>query len=86
MFRYLSANIRYPSLARELNISGIVYACFTINNLGKVENIIIRRGIGGGCDEEAARVISHMPDWMPGKQNGNAVKVRLNMPIHFILN
>jgi periplasmic protein TonB len=86
MFRFLSANIKYPSLARELNISGIVYACFTINNSGKVENIIIRRGIGGGCDEEAARVISRMPDWMPGKQNGNAVKVRLNMPINFVLN
>ncbi|MCX6232176.1 MAG: TonB family protein [Bacteroidetes bacterium] len=86
LFNYLRSSIKYPALARELNITGIVYASFIVNREGNVQDIKILRAIGGGCEDEALRVLSRMPRWNPGKQNGNAVNVRLNIPINFVLN
>ena len=54
---------------------------------GEVTNVEILRGIGGGCDEEAVRVIAAMPDWKPGLNNkGEAVRVRYNIPVKYSLN
>ena len=58
---------------------------FIINKSGEVSNVEIAKGIGGGCDEEAVRVIKNMPSWKPGKQNGLAVNVRMVIPIAFKL-
>ncbi|MFZ4799633.1 MAG: energy transducer TonB [Bacteroidia bacterium] len=85
MFKYLKTAMRYPREALELNISGIVYTSFIINSSGNIQDIKILRGIGGGCDEEAIRVLLGMPKWNPGKQNGNAVNVKLTLPINFVL-
>lgn len=82
---YLSKNIRYPEAAREANISGRVVVNFTVNEDGAITDIKVLRGIGGGCDEEAKRVVAGMPKWKPGKQNGRAVKVSYNLPISFQL-
>jgi len=84
--KYIVSNTHYPVTARSENITGVVYVTFLVNMYGKIENVKILRGIGGGCDEEAIRVISSMPEWKPGKQNGNAVNVQLNIPINFKLN
>ena len=83
--RFLQENIRYPQLARESNIQGTVYVTFVVERNGAINDVRVLRGIGGGCDEEAVRVIRAMPKWMPGKQRGKPVRVQFNMPVKFIL-
>jgi len=83
---YLSNEITYPQVARESGIQGIVYVDFIIEPNGGITNVKAKRGIGGGCDEEAIRVVKNMPNWLPGKQRGIPVRVQINLPIKFILN
>ena len=85
MMEFIATNIRYPAMARELGISGNVFISFVVSRNGEIKNLKILRGIGGGCDEEALRVVQLMPKWIPGKQNGKAVPVQFNLPIKFIL-
>jgi protein TonB len=85
MLEYVAKNIKYPPVARENGITGRVYVNFYIDKDGKVQNAKVVRGIGGGCDEEALRVVRSMPQWKPGKQNGRAVNVNYNLPINFTL-
>lgn len=82
---FLRDNIKYPQIARESGIQGTVYVTFVVERDGRVTDIRILRGIGGGCDEEAVRVIKAMPKWQPGKQRGKPVRVQFNMPIKFTL-
>ncbi len=83
--RFLTENIKYPQIARESSISGTVYVTFVVEKNGNVTDVRVLRGIGGGCDEEAVRVIKAMPNWSPGKQRGKPVRVQFNMPIKFTL-
>lgn len=83
--RFLAENIRYPQMARESGIQGTVFVTFVVERDGSVTDVRVLRGIGGGCDEEAVRVIKSMPKWNPGKQRGRAVRVQFNMPIRFTL-
>lgn len=83
--RYLQENIKYPQMARESGIQGTVYVTFVVETNGEVTDIRILRGIGGGCDEEAIRVIEQMPKWNAGMQRGKPVRVQFNMPIKFTL-
>ncbi len=85
MFEYLGQNIRYPQIAREAGISGVVYVNFVVGTDGKITDVKVLRGIGGGADEEAIRVVKNMPSWSPGKQRGKAVRVSYNLPIRFSL-
>ncbi|MEZ5196350.1 MAG: energy transducer TonB [Bacteroidales bacterium] len=84
--KFLNDNIKYPQMARESGIQGSVFVTFVVERDGKITDARVLRGIGGGCDEEALRVIRKMPDWIPGKQRGKAVRVQFNFPIEFILN
>jgi protein TonB len=84
--KFLRDNIVYPQMAKENNIQGTVYVSFVVDSKGKVTDVRLLRGIGGGCDEEAIRVVKLMPPWNPGKQNGKSVRVQFNMPIRFTLN
>jgi TonB family C-terminal domain len=83
--KYLSQSVRYPSLAQEQNIQGTVYLTFIINKEGKVENVSILRGVDKALDNEALRVVSSLPTWKPGRQNGRPVKVSFQVPIKFQL-
>ncbi|MCC7231486.1 MAG: TonB family protein [Bacteroidia bacterium] len=85
LFEYLSKNIKYPPVARENGIQGRVYVSFVVDKDGKIKDAVVRRGIGGGCDEEALRVVKSMPDWKPGRQNGRNVQVQYNLPVNFTL-
>jgi periplasmic protein TonB len=82
---YLAKNMKYPDAARENNIEGRVIVEFVINEDGSISNIQVAQGIGGGCDQEAMRVIGTLPPWKAGKQNGKAVKVLFKLPIVFKL-
>ncbi len=85
MLQYISKNIKYPPVARENNITGRVYVSFVVDKDGKIKDAKILRGIGGGCDEEALRVVKSMPDWKAGRQNGRSVQVQFNLPVNFTL-
>ena len=85
MMKSIAGNIKYPEAAIDKNIEGRVFVSFVIEKDGSVSNVKVLRGIGGGCDEEAARVISSMPKWKPGKQKGEFVRVSYQIPIMFKL-
>jgi protein TonB len=82
---FLQKNIKYPALARENGIEGRVYVTFVVGPDGSIRDVKVLRGIGGGCDEEATRVVKMMPAFKPAKQNGRPVNVQFNMPIVFSL-
>ena len=85
MMEYVAKNIVYPQEARDKEISGRVFVSFIVEKDGSVNEVNVKKGIGGGCDEEAVRVIKGMPKWKPGKMKGEAVRVRYQMPINFKL-
>ena len=85
MHEYLSNNIVYPTMARESGIQGRVYVTFVVEVNGAVTDVRVLRGIGGGCDEEAVRVVRAMPKWSAGKQRGKPVRVQFNLPVKFTL-
>ncbi len=80
----LQAKIRYPEMARQARIQGRVIVQFIVNERGEVENPQVVRGIGGGCDEEAVRVVKQA-QFTPGLQRGRPVRVQYSMPIIFQL-
>ncbi|SDH07908.1 TonB family C-terminal domain-containing protein [Dyadobacter soli] len=85
MFKFLGRNIKYPSAASRADVQGKVFVNFVVTSTGDIEDVKILKGIGYGCDEEAARVISKFPKWTPGKQDGKAVSVKFTVPINFML-
>lgn len=85
LIHYLVESIRYPELARENNIQGVVVVAFVIDQNGKVKDVSVVKDIGGGCGLEASRIVQAMPDWTPGEANGHSVKVRYMLPIRFSL-
>lgn len=78
-------NLQYPEIAAENGISGKVYIQFTVNYLGKVQDVKVIRGVGPALDKEAVRVVSASPDWSPGKVGHKAVNVFFTLPINFVL-
>ena len=82
---FLQENIKYPQLARESGIQGTVFVTFVVETNGSVTDVRVLRGIGGGCDEEAVRVVKIMPKWKPGMQRSKPVRVQFTMPIRFTL-
>ncbi len=85
LIKYIQSNIVYPQYAREAEIQGTVYVSFVVNEKGEVTDVKVLKGIGGGCDEEAVRVVKSLPKFKPGKQRGRPVKVQMRIPIKFIL-
>lgn len=82
---YVGRNVKYPEEAKDKEIQGRVFVSFVIEKDGSVNEVKVLRGIGGGCDEEAVRVIKAMPKWTPGKQKGKPVRVNYQIPINFKL-
>jgi protein TonB len=80
----LQAKLRYPEVARLAGVSGRVFVEFVVDQEGNVTNPVVIRGIGGGCDEEAMRVVKDAK-FIPGKQRGRPVRVRYVLPIMFVL-
>ena len=83
MMKFVSENVQYPEKAKEKEISGRVLVGFIVEKDGSVNEVKIVQGIGGGCDEEAVRVVKAMPKWKPGKQDGKTVRVSYTMPFFF---
>jgi TonB family protein len=83
LYRYLAVNVHYPNEARERHLAGKVFVSFKIDTSGAVSDVKLMKGIGGGCDEEAVRVIAQMPNWIPGKVGNRTVATLYNLPIFF---
>jgi TonB family protein len=84
-YEYVANNLRYPEEARNAEIEGKVFIEFVVSKDGSITNVKCIKGIGGGCDNEAIRVISTSPVWKPGKHEGKNVNVRMILPITFKL-
>jgi protein TonB len=85
MLKYIGKHLRYPASAQAKGVSGIVYVSFVISPEGQVTKVEVIKGIDTACDQEAARVISKMPTWKPGRQSGRNVPVRYSLPIRFAM-
>lgn len=83
MFKYLSKNMKYPKVDLQLERQGTVFVEFVVGKNGEITEVKILRGVSETIDAEAIRVIQSMPNWLPGKQKGRAVKVRYKMPLTF---
>jgi len=86
MMNFIKKNMRYPASARRMGVDGTVYVSFVVSKDGSISEVKQIRGISADCDKEAMRVVSMMPPWKPGKQNGKPVFVRFVLPIKFKLN
>lgn len=82
---YLNNNLKYPAKAKKDKIEGIVYVDFTVNKIGEIQDIKIRKPYRSGLDKEAIRLVKSMPKWSPGRQAGEAVKVQFTLPVSFKL-
>lgn len=86
MKNFLSGHLRYPQVAMAQKIEGEVVLEFIVDKHGQVSSIKVLKGIGGGCDEEAVRVVSKMRNWKPAQKNGTDVATFFLLPIQFKLN
>lgn len=86
MMQFVVDNVTYPQSAKDKNIQGKVYVSFVVEKDGSVDQVKVMRSIGGGCDEEAVRVVKAMPKWVPGKKDGKNVRVNYVLPFVFKLN
>lgn len=82
---WISATMKYPKGAIKDKITGLVYVNFVVSRTGKVRNVQVRKPVHPLLDAEAIRVISNMPDWKPGKQDGKPVDVDYMVPVDFKL-
>lgn len=84
-YKFVGKNLKYPKRAQYTHTQGKVYVEFVVDKSGHVTDLRVVKGIGSGCDEEAMRVLA-LTKWQPGRQRGMPVKVRMTMPLNFVLN
>lgn len=85
LMEYIADNVLYPQTAIDEGIQGRVFVSFVVEPNGKVTNVEVLRGIGGGCDEEAVRVVKSLTNWEPGVRRGKNVRVAIVVPVKFAL-
>ena len=85
MLQFIYSNLKYPALAKENRVEGMVVVKFVIQKDGAITQAEIIRDIGAGCGHEALRIINAMPQWIPGKQLGVPIAVQYNLPVKFKL-
>jgi protein TonB len=85
LMEWLSKNIKYPVIAEENGIQGRVVATFVVERDGSITDVKIVKSVDPSLDKEAVRVLKSMPKWIPGKQNGQAVRVKYTVPVTFRL-
>ena len=85
LLKFLSTNIKYPTISAEQGIQGSVYVSFIVERDGSISEVKNVRGVTTELDAEAIRVVKAMPNWTPGRQDGKAVRVKFVLPIRFRL-
>jgi periplasmic protein TonB len=84
-YEYVGKKIKYPAQAKRMGIEGKVFVEFVIEKDGSITDVKAIKGIGGGCDQEAERILASAPKWKPGKQRGKPVRQKMVLPINFKL-
>lgn len=82
--KFLKDHLIYPKLAFENDLEARTQIQFVVHNDGKISDVKALTRKGWGFEDEALRLVKSMPDWIPGKQNGKPVNVRLSIPILFM--
>ncbi len=85
MMGFVSKNLQYPAEAKEAGVQGAVVVQFVVDKTGKITSPKVLKGLSPECDAEVLRVVSLMPQWKPGMQDGEAVNVKYTLPIMFKL-
>lgn len=85
LMQWLSSNMKYPTIAAENGVQGRVIVQFVVEKDGSVTDVHVAKSVDPSLDKEAARVVKAMPKWIPGKQNGSAVRVKYTVPVTFKL-
>jgi len=85
LMQYLSSNIKYPVVAEENGVQGRVVCTFVVEKDGSITDVRVIKSVDPSLDKEAMRVVKSMPKWIPGKQNGSAVRVKYTVPVTFRL-
>ena len=85
LMKYLSSHINYPTMAMENNVQGRVVVQFVVTKTGKIGEVKVVRSVDRDLDKEAVRVCKTLPDFIPGKMNGQAVNVWYTLPVSFKL-
>ncbi|MDE5571305.1 MAG: TonB family protein [Prevotella sp.] len=85
LMQYLSSNIKYPVVAEENGVQGRVVCTFVVEKDGSITDVRVIKPVDPSLDKEAVRVVKGMPRWIPGKQNGSAVRVKYTVPVTFRL-
>ena len=85
LMKYLSDHIKYPVVAEENGIQGRVICTFVVERDGSITDVKVMKSVDPSLDKEAIRVLKGMPHWIPGKQNGSAVRVKFTVPVTFRL-
>lgn len=85
LMQYLSKHIKYPVIAEENGIQGRVIVTFVVEKNGSITDVQVIKSVDPSLDKEAVRVVKSMPHWIPGKQNGSAVRVKYTLPVTFRL-
>ena len=85
LFEYLNKSIKYPVVAEENGIQGRVIVSFIVERDGSITDVKVVKSVDSSLDKEAKRVVQSMPRWIPGKQNGSAVRVKYTLPVTFKL-
>ena len=85
LMQYLNSNIKYPVIAEENGVQGRVVCTFVVEKDGSITDVRVVKSVDPSLDKEAMRVVKGMPKWIPGKQNGSAVRVKYTVPVTFRL-
>ena len=85
LMQYLNSNIKYPVVAEENGVQGRVVCTFVVEKDGSITDVRVVKSVDPSLDKEAMRVVKGMPKWIPGKQNGSAVRVKYTVPVTFRL-
>ena len=85
LMQFLSSNIKYPVVAEENGVQGRVVCTFVVEKDGSITDVRVIKSVDPSLDKEAMRVVKSMPRWIPGKQNGSAVRVKYTVPVTFRL-
>ena len=85
LLKYVATHLKYPAIAQEQEISGVVTLRFVVLEDGSVGDVIIMKSLEKHCDEEAKRVVKSLPRFIPGKQQGKAVRVWYTLPVRYVL-
>lgn len=85
LFEYLSTHIKYPTIAEENGVQGRVIVTFVVERDGSITDVKVVKSVDPSLDKEASRLVAGMPKWIPGKQNGSAVRVKYTVPVTFRL-